>query len=59
MICKLCDHEIDELVHDIKHFVLDYIKKSNPEWVKSDGACPQCVEHYANLDNIVEVVKKE
>ena len=30
-ICKLCNEEVDTIYHGIKHFVMEFIQKQNPE----------------------------
>ncbi len=42
---------------NIKEFTLNFIARSFPEWVKSDGSCPRCENFYEyELENLVEVV---
>ena len=55
--CVLCKKETDDLNHEIEHLVIDMIKKSNPNWVAEDGACPACINYYENLEDMVKVVE--
>ncbi len=52
--CKLCGSTADSLEHEIEQTVIKMIKNANPEWVETDGSCTKCIEHYANLDEIVQ-----
>ena len=54
--CKLCNKEVDSLIHSLEHFGINFIKEQNPEWVQEDRACPKCIDYYKNLDKIVEVI---
>ena len=57
--CKLCKKDVNELTHDITHFVMEFICKQNPDWVAEDGACEQCLTYYQNLDKVVEITSQE
>ncbi len=52
--CKLCGKETDSLAHEAEQMVIKMIKNANPDWVETDGACPQCVKHYEELENTVQ-----
>lgn len=48
--CSVCGEKIEgDLVtlqeHTDKH-IIDLLKYDHPEWVKSNGICPKCVEYY-------------
>lgn len=51
--CPICKKKTESQVVDIcqkaYNFIIDKIKQDHPEWVKEDGACPKCVEHYEKL----------
>ena len=53
--CKLCDENGECLDQEIEDIVIEMIKKENPQWVESDGACTRCISHYSGLDDAVEI----
>ena len=56
--CVLCKEDAPSLDEKIEDLVMDMIKRNNPNWVESDGACKRCVVYYENLSKIVEVEEK-
>ena len=56
--CTLCDDGTPALDQKIEDVVMDLIKRSNPDWVESDGACTKCDSYYRKLVQIVEVEDK-
>ena len=52
-ICPICGKSKDTGIVDTCMtsylYVLERIKEDHPDWVESDGACPQCLEYYKNL----------
>lgn len=53
--CQLCGEPAESLHQVAEQFVIDTIKKNNPQWVETDGSCAKCVEYYRNFDEGVEV----
>jgi len=53
--CILCKEGAVCLNHELEQSVIEMIKKSNSEWVETDGACPKCEEYYAGLDEMVKI----
>ena len=53
--CKLCSNECHDLNHEIELMVIEMIKKQNPQWIDSDGACSKCINYYSSLDDAIEV----
>jgi len=56
--CMLCEEDAPSLDEKIDDLVMDMIKRNNPKWVESDGACAKCVVYYENLSNIVEIEER-
>ena len=52
--CKLCDAEVDELVHEAEVMVIKMIRKGHPSWVEADGACQKCIDYYKSLEDKVK-----
>jgi hypothetical protein len=48
--CPLCRRLVsaDRLESHIRieQALIENIRKAHPDWVESDGACPECVSHY-------------
>jgi hypothetical protein len=48
--CPICRRLISEDRLEfhlrIEQTLIETIKKEHPDWVESDGACPECVTHY-------------
>ena len=57
--CKLCDGDAMAIVHIAERWLLDLIRRENPLWVERDGACPKCIEYYRDLDNTVELGRRQ
>jgi len=53
--CDVCDEDVPSLDDIIKKSVMELIKKKNPDWVESDGACAKCISYYEKLPQFVEV----
>jgi len=51
--CPLCGREVAEEMlrfHEaIEKVVLEMIQAQHPEWVASDGACPECIAYYRRM----------
>ncbi len=55
-ICKVCnDDKAESIMQVAEQYVLELIQKDHPEWVKSDGACPKCIQYYKDLDTKVTI----
>ena len=54
--CGICGHAAPSLSSVAEDYVLDLIRKDHPEWVREDGACPECLAYYSTLDAQIEVV---
>lgn len=53
--CSVCNQQITgDLVyfkeHTDKH-IIDLVKHDHPEWVDTQGLCPQCFEYYRSEIN--------
>ena len=56
--CTICEEDVPSLKEKIEDAVIDMIKRNNPDWVESDGACTKCISYYDKLPTIVEVDEK-
>jgi len=36
----------------VEQFVIDFIRREHPQWVREDGKCPRCLAYYKALGNI-------
>lgn len=54
-ICKLCGQDTDSIAHLAEQTLIEFIKKKNPGWVESDGACEKCIAYYNELDKAVVI----
>ena len=37
---------------ELQQFVIDFIRREHPQWVREDGTCPWCLAYYKALGNI-------
>ncbi len=56
-VCKLCGEPADSLLHEIEELVMEMIKESNPDWLREDGSCQKCIDHYQDLDNAIQIIE--
>jgi hypothetical protein len=40
------DRDLILFLQHTDHHIIEEIKKTNPHWVSSDGACRECVDYY-------------
>ncbi len=57
--CGLCGHDSPNLSQIAEDYVLDLIRRDHPEWVRENGACPECLAYYSSLEDVIQVVGKE
>ncbi|MEW6008711.1 MAG: hypothetical protein AB1629_03670 [Candidatus Omnitrophota bacterium] len=52
-ICPICQKKVDASIikacTEAEKYVIENIRRSHPEWVEKDGACPKCIDYYKNL----------
>jgi len=57
--CQLCGHDIPEEYLSDHHktetketiqYTVDLIKRSNPDWIETDGTCKKCWAYYRSLE---------
>lgn len=39
---------------ELKQQIHDDLRKQHPEWVQASGKCPECDEHEARLEELIE-----
>ena len=55
-ICPICKEEVSNLARIAETWLIGLIKRENPNWVLEDGACPECINYYYSLQDVVEVI---
>ncbi|HOW36400.1 MAG TPA: hypothetical protein PL155_08320 [Candidatus Omnitrophota bacterium] len=49
-ICDVCRKKISgdplKFISHTEEHIVDIIKERHPDWVKENGICPKCLEHY-------------
>ncbi len=56
--CKLCNMHEAQTTDELEAWLLKEIEREHPDWVRSNGACPECVEYYRELGTVaVEPVR--
>lgn len=54
--CPICKEEVSNLSRIAETWLIDLIKRENPSWVLEDGACPECINYYYGLQDVVTVI---
>ncbi|MGE0266983.1 MAG: hypothetical protein AB7S78_00825 [Candidatus Omnitrophota bacterium] len=53
--CSVCNQTVSgDLVYFKEHtdrHIIDLVKHDHPDWVDTNGLCPQCVEYYRSEIN--------
>ncbi len=48
--CPLCQQVVQEHLRPIhetaEEWVISHIKETHPEWIESNGACPNCIQFF-------------
>lgn len=48
--CPICGKEVDEnisgLCQDAEAWIIEAIRRQHPDWVREDGSCAKCLQHY-------------
>jgi len=57
--CNICKEDTPTLESKIEASVMDMIKRNNPNWVESDGACTKCTIYYKKISGSVKVDNKK
>ncbi len=50
IVCGLCGESVESVSHIAEQATLELIRRMNPKWVHTDGACPKCLTYYEKLD---------
>lgn len=53
--CTICGQESDSIARVAEKFLIDFIKKSHPNWIEQNGACIKCIEYYNSLEKAVVI----
>ncbi len=43
---------------EVEQFVIAFIRREHPQWVREDGTCPRCLAYYKALGNS-EIVNEQ
>ena len=43
---------------EVEQFVIEFIRREHPQWVREDGTCPKCLAYYKALGDI-EIVEEK
>ena len=57
--CGLCGRDAAKMSTVAEDFVFHLIRKDHPEWVRENGACPDCLACYLALDDVIALIGED